>query len=645
MTIYSAFSIPTLAMRSQSHALNVIGNNVANVTTGGFKRTDVTFSTMLSDDYFEQSDIGGVKPNDFNRIDAQGVIISSDSNFDVSINGQGFFILDTLQTGGQRVYTRDGGFSMATGADVSVTADDGSTITVKEGHLVDKNGYYVQGYAWDNVAGAFNTTLAPMRIDPYAFTSVGAATTTANLSLNLPSNGTIVTNHANAVTDAIFNNTVTEGLELYTIDVIDSAFVHQEVSLYFSRDSVNNWSMSSATSQTPVAQVDTLTLAGTIEAGDTYTANIGGSPYSYITTGAEADISAVRDALMAVINADANLTVTATTSGVDSITLTADSAGTAFTTAPTAAHGSANVAQVDSITISGFFELGDSYNATVNGAPYSYISGGGDASNNDAATGLAALINADPGVTAVAAGSVITITAATAGTPFALTAVTALGGADNTQLAVPAVVTANYTAINDSTMTVANTTANVLTKSVSTPTALVFDAGGVLTSPATALSLPLTFAGASTATVALDLSGMTQFAGGFMPFSYSSNGFASSVLRDFEYDKNGQLIGNFQDGTDRAIYRMPLAQFSNPNAMGRQNGNTFVETSESGTPRVVLAGSSGYASFAPGTHEISNVDLAGEFSKMIMTQNAYNAAANVFKAVDEMTMAARDLKR
>ncbi|OHC76564.1 MAG: hypothetical protein A3G18_13450 [Rhodospirillales bacterium RIFCSPLOWO2_12_FULL_58_28] len=644
MTVFNAFVIPTLGMSSQSHALNTIGNNIANVNTGGFKRTDTRFSTVLSDTYFQQSDIGGTLPKDYNRISVQGLLTTSTSNFDVAINGDGYFALNSKQDGsGEALYTRDGGFGMVTGADTNVTADDGSTITVKEGYLVDKNNYYVQGYAWDSAAGDFSTTLSSMRVDQYSFANTGIATTTAKLAINLPSNNALVSDHAASVAGVLAGGTAPAGLEVYNIDVIDSAFAHQSVSLYFSKNATNTWDMSYVTTRTPVAQVDTVTLGGAIEAGDTYTVTINGTPYQQILVGGET-LSTVRDALVTQINADATLKVTAAPSGADALTLTSDVAGDAVTTLAVAVHGGVSVAQSDSITIGGTFELGDVYTATVNGNLYSYTSAGPDASNADAATGLAALINADPAVAAAAVGNVITITASTAGTAYALTAVGASGGVDATQTAAPAVVTANYTALADNTATVATTTANVLSTGTSAITPITFTTMGTLTSPSS-IALAMTFAGGSTGAVTLDTSEFVQYAGDLMPFNYTRNGYAAALMNDFEFTTTGEIVGNFHDSSYRSIYKIPLAQFTNPDAMDRINGNVYAETAESGTARLTNPGTDGYASLSPFTHEISNVDLADEFTKMIMTQTAYNASANVFKTVDEMTKEASSLKR
>ena len=73
MSGYGLFQPSTLGMKSQSHRLNTIGYNIANVNTGGFKRTDTEFETVLSKNFFSQSDNGGVKPYARATNDVQGL--------------------------------------------------------------------------------------------------------------------------------------------------------------------------------------------------------------------------------------------------------------------------------------------------------------------------------------------------------------------------------------------------------------------------------------------------------------------------------------------------------------------------------------------------------------------------------------------
>ena len=189
MPIYGAYVSSTLGMMSQSHALNTISSNLANINTGGYKANETRFSTILSKSLFAQSDLGGVRTKDIQLISKQGNLVSSARDLDVAISGKGFFILKSELTGGQTFYGRDGSFSLATpGLTGTATADDGSTLTIKQGFLVDKNGFFVQGFS-ANADGTFPTsgTLTSLRVDQFAFAGAGKETTTATLNLNLPS--------------------------------------------------------------------------------------------------------------------------------------------------------------------------------------------------------------------------------------------------------------------------------------------------------------------------------------------------------------------------------------------------------------------------------------------------------------------------
>ena len=188
MAVYGAFVSSTLGMLSQSHSLNTISSNLANINTGGYKANETRFSTVLSESLFAQSDLSGVRPKDIQLIAKQGSLISSDRDLDVAIIGKGFFILNTELTGGQTLYGRDGSFSLATpGLTGTATADDGTTLTIKQGFLVDKNGFFVQGRA-AAADGTFPTSgaLTSLRVDQFAFAGASKATTTATLDLNLP---------------------------------------------------------------------------------------------------------------------------------------------------------------------------------------------------------------------------------------------------------------------------------------------------------------------------------------------------------------------------------------------------------------------------------------------------------------------------
>lgn len=665
MPVYNLFQAPTMAMRSQAHALNTIGINVANVNTGGYKRTDTNFETLISKSIYQQSDIGGVKPKDYQRIDAQGFINSSSRDLDVAINGDGFFYVSpTFTVSDQIFYTRDGSFQVGTadGQTSSVTADDGSTITISNGYLVDKNGYYVLGSAANAATGEFSVgNLQPIRIDEWAFVDQSTPTTTANLGLNLPSNNGLVTNHA-AVALAANAGTNNADLETYIIEVVDSNGLKQSAQLNFTKkqittafDATQNknvntgsiWEVSATTSRSNSPQTDTVLLQGTVEADDVYSVTIDGTTVSYTVLGTEADISGVRDGLIAAINANAtlaaNLTATAGNSSGE-ITLTALAAATSFTT--TAAATNVDRAQIDTVAISGAVEAGDQYSVTVDGTTVTYTVTGAEADINDIRTGLMAAIDADGTVSAIVSTAItgnageFTLTGKTTGTAFTATAATPTTGATVDNGATIATTQTALTGNTDNAFTLATKTNYQSTAAQN----LTFGANGELSTSQAPLSFSLTFADGATSTVAIDMAQMQQFGADFLAFNYDHNGLTKASMTGTQFDEAGHVIGSFQDGTQRTIYKLPLAQFINPDGLEMLNGMVFRETPDSGEATSVFADASGQASFVPFSIELSNVDIATEFSRMIMVQNAYNTSATVFKTVDEMVSVARDLK-
>ncbi len=196
------FQTSTLGMLGQAHALNTIGSNIANISTGGYKRIDTRFATMVSSNIRtgpgadnqisfanQERGMGGIKPKDYQTLDQQGLLKASERSLDLAIAGDGFFqVSPTLTVSNEIFFTRDGGFDVnVAGAQVTAIGDDGNTINVSQGYLADKNGYFLLGVAQET-DGTFSPTgaLAPMRVDQYAFTNNFSATTAVNLNVNLP---------------------------------------------------------------------------------------------------------------------------------------------------------------------------------------------------------------------------------------------------------------------------------------------------------------------------------------------------------------------------------------------------------------------------------------------------------------------------
>lgn len=202
MTTLGYFQPSVSGMASQSQALSVISSNIANVDTTGFKRSEATFQTVLSQTYASdaalgdsqgplsiQSDIGGVSTTVLNRVTDQGAVSTTGQPFDLAISGNGMFVFrEGFATTTDMVYGRDGQLTKAMGPEITVTGADGQPTTANEAYLVNGNGQYLQGWP-ANADGTFPTdsaALTPVRVDTYGYISQGSPTTAASLDLNLP---------------------------------------------------------------------------------------------------------------------------------------------------------------------------------------------------------------------------------------------------------------------------------------------------------------------------------------------------------------------------------------------------------------------------------------------------------------------------
>ena len=240
LSTFGAFQSSVLGMVSQSHALGVIGANIANVATGGFKRTDAHFETLLGrtiasqpgspaldGPLTSQSDPAGVKPKDYARISLQGELAASQGAYDVAINGPGFFVFGEGPVGsGRMVYGRDGAFATLAGGPLTATLADGAIVQSAETYLADGSGRYVLGWpAANGDGGGAAGGLGPIRLDPYAFIAEAAPTQEVRLGLNLPA----------LAADG--------NREAYSIDVFDSAGRARPVELGFTKVGVNSWTL------------------------------------------------------------------------------------------------------------------------------------------------------------------------------------------------------------------------------------------------------------------------------------------------------------------------------------------------------------------------------------------------------------------
>ncbi|MEQ8510722.1 MAG: flagellar hook-basal body complex protein [Rhodospirillaceae bacterium] len=180
------------------------------------------------------------------------------------------------------------------------------------------------------------------------------------------------------------------------------------------------------------------------------------------------------------------------------------------------------------------------------------------------------------------------------------------------------------------------------------PATASFTGFGTLAAPADGLFTVTINDATGPQVITIDLSKTTQFqsTGNLEVINLEQDGLQEGLLRSTFFDKNGVLYGSFTNTGLVPLFKLPMATFPSPNNLEAINGNFFKADPRAGQLELQALGSvSGLAQVVVGALEQSNVDLADQFTKMIVTQRAYSSSATVLRTADEMSQQARDLKR
>ncbi len=125
----------------------------------------------------------------------------------------------------------------------------------------------------------------------------------------------------------------------------------------------------------------------------------------------------------------------------------------------------------------------------------------------------------------------------------------------------------------------------------------------------------------------------------------SQNGFASGSLKSFAVQSDGTVEGSFTNGQTIALGQIALARFGDNQGLLRVGDNNYQSTYASGGAVTGKPGTGGLGTLTGGALELSNVDMATEFSKMISAQRGFEANAKVITSFDEVTQDTINLKR
>jgi flagellar hook protein FlgE len=153
-------------------------------------------------------------------------------------------------------------------------------------------------------------------------------------------------------------------------------------------------------------------------------------------------------------------------------------------------------------------------------------------------------------------------------------------------------------------------------------------------------------------TIALNLGtygqsgGVTQYAGTDVTLrGINQNGVPPGSFSGISTTQSGDIQVTYDNGQSRTIARVPVVTFNDPNSLQRQDGQAFTSTLSSGDPLIQDARTNGAGGIVTSSVENSNVDIANEFTKLIVTQRAYSANTKMVTTADELLQQTLDMKR
>ncbi|MBQ9377099.1 MAG: flagellar hook-basal body complex protein [Schwartzia sp.] len=655
-------------LKNHQTRMDVIGNNISNVNTTGYKSSRATFTDMLSQTLTGPSspsdNVGGTNPkqiglgssvSSIDLIFTNGSVQSTGKNTDLCISGNGLFV---VKNNSGTYYTRDGAFEFDA---------DGN-------YVLPGNGLFVQGWMANN--GELTTTGETTNIViPSGKSMASEATKTATYSNNLNGNpdsytiSNITINYADgtsgtatsyspadigtiALTFSSGETVTLDNTATYNFSTANTSAQLLGKTLYTSKiksvtaatdgtvtlttavgDSVNsingstNYTVPGLTSGTYSIGDDQYTLSGTIttvEAKGTDSVDITLEDGTVVNVPKPTDFSyAAGDIFTAKLditkieaNANAKVTTENGSTATLSAALTVNSTDDTYARKVVASDGTVKtVARTSTPTY-----------------------GGKEVSSISINTKEGTILNGLLGQSYTAGGLFY---------PSVVTTVTtydSLGGSHD----IPVLFT--KTGENTFSVTLSGgvksysyTESDGSTTSVSIASKdLKFTSSGAYSDGEGTLSF-IYGNGAAEQSVYLNLSGLTQYIGS-STINANSDGHAAGTLSSVSIDTSGIITGTYTNGVKQAEAQVAVAQFNNASGLTKAGDSLYQESNNSGTANVKTASDLG-VTLTPSALEMSNVDIANEFTDMIITQRGFQGNSKVVTVSDEMLETLINLKR
>lgn len=570
--LYSSMS----GLSAHARALDVIGNNVANVGTTAFKADRIEFSNMfsrtLSMGSAPRDDLGGTNPYQIGMgvavsgVQKQftgGTISASGNARDLAIDGEGFFV---VTQGTNEFYTRDGSFTK--------NASD---------ELVTIAGDRVMGFGVDENHTVIPGILEPISI-PLGRDSIAEATSRVdmagnlNAAGNLPSQGSLVNLSGTATTGLRLIATaipvpgpgnVIESLNLLT-DIEDPAQAGSNTPLFAVGQTLQ---FKSAEKGNKTLPTQTLAISATTTLADLMT-------FLNDSTGLQTTVGVNPDGRTPGVTLDA-------TTGIVSIV---------------GNTGTTNDLKIDASDLRLLAADG-----TYVRAPFAVDK---DASADGEAVRTSFIVYDSLGSEVAVDVTMVAESRTNAGTTWRYYIESGDDTDNNLQLATGVV---NF-----------DTAGQMLT-----PLPVTIDIDREQSGAVTPVSFELNFASGNGAITAL-ADTTSQIAATFR------DGSPMGTLTGFGIGSDGVITGAYSNGQTRTLGQVAMATFANNQGLVSLGENKFGVGPNSGNARVLAPNTQGAGKIVAGSLELSNVDLSGEFIKMIQVSTGYSANSRVIRTVDEL---------
>jgi flagellar hook protein FlgE len=554
-SLFSAVS----GLSNNQTMMDVIGDNLANVNTIGFKQSNVSFATGFSQllraaeapadarGGSNAIEIGlGSRVAAINRVFTQGNFENTGNRNDLAIQGDGFFVVGD---GTSNFYTRAGDFQID--ANGSLLASGGKFNIL--GRLADKDGNLITSSAVEPLSLPFG------EVDP------ARATTNINYFSNLDANASKVQSYASSFAFKTNGNPATRTTEINDLDQVSS--------------DLNNG--------------DAIRLTATNRAGETI-------DVSFVY--GEANDGTTFGDLIDKFNS---------TEGYDSLN---------------------QLGSLMSVDASGNLVLRDNLaGASQTSIAMEFV----DAEGTEASTMvIPTFVTTEEGTTGTHSASIFIYDSR--------------GDRHQIELTFTQDVTQNNVwsweaTVDDGAVDSINSrlAGNSGTIRFNTDGSLLAFEGGPLTfQPQQAQGVVVNLNGGTVGT----FDGITQFAGESTTVAISQDGRSMGVLSDFSVDNAGKINGSYSNGESRVLGQIAIARFSNPAGMTLAGDNIYSATVNSGDPQIGLESGTVNQVFS-GFIELSTVDLAEQFTDMIIAQRGFQANSRVITVADQLLNEVTQLKR